>query len=100
MEARISASRSQGVSTHKRQKPRTTGEGLNREINCIDHPQGHNKRQGFVHYTDRDIRFECTERSQPVMIDKMNITFGSVVERWTLEQEFGGSKPTSTMLCP
>ena len=28
MEARISASRSQGVSTHKRQKPRSTGEGL------------------------------------------------------------------------
>ena len=28
MEVRISASRSQGVSTHKRQKPRSTGEGL------------------------------------------------------------------------
>ena len=29
---------------------------LNREIKCIDHLQGHNKRQGFSHYTDRDIR--------------------------------------------
>ena len=41
---------------------------LNREINCIDHLQGHNKRQGFAHYTDRDIRVECTERSQPVFM--------------------------------
>ena len=29
---------------------------LNREIKCIDPLQGHNKRQGFSHYTDRDIR--------------------------------------------
>ena len=29
---------------------------LNREIKCIDPFQGHNKRQGFSHYTDRDIR--------------------------------------------
>ena len=39
---------------------------LNREIKCIDHLQGHNKRQGSAHYTDRDIRVVCTERSQPV----------------------------------
>ena len=29
---------------------------LNREIKCILHLQGHNKRQGFSYYTDRDIR--------------------------------------------
>ena len=25
---------------------------------------------------------------------------GSVVERWTPKQEVGGSKPTTTVLCP
>ena len=39
---------------------------LNREIKCIDHLQGHNKRQGSAHYTDRDIRVVCTESSYPV----------------------------------
>ena len=29
---------------------------LNIQIKSIDHLQGHNKRQGFAHYTDRDIR--------------------------------------------
>ena len=29
---------------------------LNIQIKRIGHLQGHNKRQGFAHYTDRDIR--------------------------------------------
>ena len=40
---------------------------LNRQIKSTDHPQGHNKRQGSAHYTDRDIRVLCTVRSQPVV---------------------------------
>ena len=46
---------------------------LNRQIKSIDHLQGHNKRQESAHYTDRDIRVVCTERSQPVCLSKKEI---------------------------
>ena len=52
---------------------------LNREIKCIDHLEGHKKRQGFAHYTDRDIRVLCTERSQPVKVIGFNCFYGIVV---------------------